>query len=82
MCKCKSYNSWSRSVTQRIKVMISAAPGLASSRDGFLLAAQESHLMLIVPAFLISRSPSGNEKRALITIPWTKRKAQIHISYL
>lgn len=65
-------------MTQRIKGMISAAPGLASSRDGFLSAAQESHLMLIVPAFLISQSPSENEKHVLIMIPWIKRKAQIH----
>lgn len=56
--------------------MISAAPGLALSRDGFVVAAHESHLMLIVPAFLISLSPSRKEKRALINVICT-----IHFLY-
>lgn len=53
--------------------MISAARGLASSRDGALSAARESHLMLIVPAFLISLSPSENETHALLMILWIKK---------
>lgn len=66
MCKCKSYNLWNRSVTQWIKGMISAAPGLAWRRDGGLSAPREAQLMLTVPAFLISLSPSENEGRALM----------------
>lgn len=77
MCKCQSYNFWSRSETRRIKGTM-----LASGGDGFPSAAQESRLMLIVPAFLISLSPSENEKRALITVLWMKRRPQIHIGDL